>query len=209
MGNNESTKPTYLMDKIDHNLYLGSITATKEFVTLTNENIEYILTVCTKPTEIHQDITYLRLEIEDSSVVPIIELFEQAHQFIDEALDNNKGILVHCEAGMSRSASVVISYKMLKEGMLPGDAYKYVKGKRSIIAPNYGFIRQLCEYGRVLGMDGIEEHVHVFCRDYVCDAFSISDKKDMFDARIFYETLEKNEWNIMATLKDVYEIAGI
>lgn len=48
-------------------------------------------------------------------------------------------VLVHCAAGVSRSASIVIAYLMRNNGMNYTEAYALVKNKRFVICPNHGF----------------------------------------------------------------------
>jgi atypical dual specificity phosphatase/dual specificity phosphatase 12 len=58
--------------------------------------------------------------------------------------------LVHCYAGISRSASIIISYLMKKYNWSYEKAYNYVKNKRPIINPNRGFKKQLIQYENYL-----------------------------------------------------------
>jgi dual specificity phosphatase 12 len=53
----------------------------------------------------------------------------------------NKGgkVLVHCFAGVSRSATIIIAYMMQEHGMNYHSAFKFVKSKRPFINPNEGF----------------------------------------------------------------------
>ncbi|XP_017057817.1 dual specificity protein phosphatase 19 [Drosophila ficusphila] len=64
-------------------------------------------------------------------------------EFIDEARRSQGCVLVHCNAGVSRSASVVIGYLMQRRDMCYDDAYNLVKSWRPCIQPNAGFIQQL------------------------------------------------------------------
>jgi len=57
-------------------------------------------------------------------------------------------VLVHCLAGMSRSASIVIAYLLATTPMTAQEATEFVRSKRSIIQPNYAFAIQLEEYER-------------------------------------------------------------
>lgn len=51
-------------------------------------------------------------------------------------------ILVHCAVGVSRSATLVLAYLMIRHHMPLVEAIKTVKDHRGII-PNRGFLRQL------------------------------------------------------------------
>lgn len=62
----------------------------------------------------------------------------------DQVADKkNNVVLVHCLAGMSRSATCVIAYLLATTSMNTAEATAYVKARRSIIMPNYGFEKQL------------------------------------------------------------------
>merc|ERR1740129_1088027 len=61
-------------------------------------------------------------------------------------------ILVHCNAGVSRSAAAVLGYLMVDHGFDYETAYSLVKDKRHSIRPNEGFVKQLKELdGRLKG----------------------------------------------------------
>lgn len=55
-------------------------------------------------------------------------------------------ILVHCVAGISRSASLCIAYLMKHHEMTLLNAYNHIKERRPSIKPNCGFFRQLIDY---------------------------------------------------------------
>ncbi|GIL80227.1 hypothetical protein Vretimale_17425 [Volvox reticuliferus] len=61
-------------------------------------------------------------------------------------------VLVHCMAGMSRSASVVVAYLMWGDHLPYVEAFKQVKAARPCIYPNLGFLLQLWEW-ESLGCD--------------------------------------------------------
>ena len=61
-------------------------------------------------------ITYLRLDLDDSNedehVKKIVECLESSFAFIDKAISDGGAVLVHCQAGISRSATIVIAWLM-------------------------------------------------------------------------------------------------
>ena len=58
----------------------------------------------------------------------------------------SSGVLVHCEAGCSRSPTVIISYLMRHRGMRLREAYDFTLRQRPSVSPNYNFLRQLTAY---------------------------------------------------------------
>jgi protein-tyrosine phosphatase len=61
----------------------------------------------------------------------------------DEARNNEKGVLVHCLAGVSRSVTVTVAYLMYKLSLNLNDAFNLVRARKSNIAPNFHFMQQL------------------------------------------------------------------
>eukprot|EP00039_Didymoeca_costata_P030901 m.32017 g.32017 ORF g.32017 m.32017 type:complete len:241 (+) comp8370_c0_seq4:156-878(+) len=61
---------------------------------------------------------------------------------------NNEKIMVHCRAGASRSASVVIAY-LVHLGMPLNQAFTFVRKKREI-CPNEGFLGRLVLYANAV-----------------------------------------------------------
>lgn len=55
-------------------------------------------------------------------------------------------VLLHCNAGVSRSASIAIAYLMANEKIPFDDAFNRVKSVRPSVQPNAGFLVQLKEY---------------------------------------------------------------
>ena len=73
----------------------------------------------------------------------------------DDAKTKGGAVLLHCQSGVSRSATATIAYLMHNKGLAATKAYELVKQKRSCINPNLGFIRQLQDYEDTLKADGI------------------------------------------------------
>lgn len=80
------------------------------------------------------------LDMPDTQLDNIIK---RTNQIIQSVHERNGRILIHCNAGVSRSASVCIAYLMLQRQMNFVDAFSLVKSKRECIRPNDGFLKQL------------------------------------------------------------------
>nr|XP_033808069.1 serine/threonine/tyrosine-interacting protein isoform X2 [Geotrypetes seraphini] len=89
---------------------------------------------------------YLVLDIADNPVENIIRFFPMTKEFIDGSLQTGGKVLVHGNAGISRSAALVIAYIMETFGIKYRDAFTYVQERRFCINPNAGFVHQLQEY---------------------------------------------------------------
>ena len=61
----------------------------------------------------------------------------------DNAKARGGKVLVHCFAGVSRSASVTIAYFIHSYHMTVNEAYEAVRTKRGCISPNLNFLGQL------------------------------------------------------------------
>jgi dual specificity protein phosphatase 1 len=136
-------------------LYIGSKfsavngTALKELL-----NIHQVMVCCTHLREYNaqhevgakpeQNLRYHRLPIHDSLNQDLIPFLPDAIQFIQDG-HQQRGVatLVHCNAGVSRSASVCIAYLMKKKGMTFDEAYRFIKDRRKNIFPNSNFKNQL------------------------------------------------------------------
>lgn len=75
-----------------------------------------------------------------------ISSIDLAYRAIRMAQEDEKGVIVHCAAGVSRSASIVIYYLMKRYGYSYQAALSYLKSKRSIVSPNLSFATQLMSY---------------------------------------------------------------
>jgi protein-tyrosine phosphatase len=72
--------------------------------------------------------------------------FDAVNDFIDKAIQQSGCVFVHCQAGVSRSPTLVIAYLMSRHSMTLDQAYSFVQHRRPLIKPNDGFLRQLIQY---------------------------------------------------------------
>ena len=144
----KSVYPTKLgrMDKIIPRLYLGDDIVAQDLTKLNEKKITHILNITMNiPNRFEPQIKYKKLIIFDTESQNIRQYFEEAFEFLNESLsDERNSVLVHCNMGISRSSSFVIAYLMHKKMFKKyKDALSYVRKRRPIVAPNKGFERQL------------------------------------------------------------------
>ncbi|NWJ05372.1 STYX protein, partial [Crypturellus undulatus] len=89
---------------------------------------------------------YLVLDIADNPVENIIRFFPMVSVYVLIFFFSSGKVLVHGNAGISRSAALVIAYIMETFGVKYRDAFTYVQERRFCINPNAGFVHQLQEY---------------------------------------------------------------
>jgi protein-tyrosine phosphatase len=92
---------------------------------------------------------YRRINLKDECEVSIFPEFEKACQYIRENLKKTN-VFVHCQAGVSRSASIVIAFLMKEKKMKREEARAFVKSKREKICPNSKFWSELQLWERYL-----------------------------------------------------------
>lgn len=134
-----------IMDEIINRLYLGNDIVAQDIDLLNQNKITHILNLTTNIPNRFEHIVYKKIVMLDISSQNIRQFFDESFEFIEESLkDPNHSVLVHCNAGISRSTSFVIAY-LLQKGLFRkySDALHYVRKRRPVVAPNYGFEKQL------------------------------------------------------------------
>lgn len=139
----DSNPPSEILDGF---LFLGDAENAMSLGQLNLYGISRILSVTTMP-ELgkHEGIERIFLSIRDSEDEDISILFSPACEFIQQAKAAGQRILVHCMAGRSRSASLVLAFLMRVEHMALHNAFLMTKQRRPLTFPNVGFWQQLME----------------------------------------------------------------
>nr|BAK52368.1 mitogen-activated protein kinase phosphatase [Dugesia japonica] len=129
-------------------LYLGNELDALNSTFLTNNKITHVLNVTIKASFLDEiKFKSKRINCTDNNVQDLIQFFPDAFKFIELARQSNGKILVHCQAGISRSATIVIAYLMSHCSNLDlNNAHQWVKRRRTIISPNFNFMGQLVQF---------------------------------------------------------------
>jgi atypical dual specificity phosphatase len=129
-------------------LYLSGLAPVSE-ENLKKCGISVIIRVLdTEPVVEMKDIITHWYQVDDfeSESHEIRKYFDAATDVINEAITSEKKVLVHCRAGVSRSATIVLCYLMKYEKKSLIEAHTFLKEKRKLIRPNLGFWSQLVDF---------------------------------------------------------------
>ncbi|XP_029607477.1 dual specificity protein phosphatase 8 isoform X2 [Salmo trutta] len=133
-------------------LYLGSQKDVLNKDLMVQNGITYVLNAsntCPKPDFISES-HFMRIPVNDNYCEKLLPWLEKTNEFIDKAKVSNCRVIVHCLAGISRSATIAIAYIMKTMGLSSDDAYRFVKDRRPSISPNFNFLGQLLEFEKGL-----------------------------------------------------------
>ncbi|CAF1341097.1 unnamed protein product, partial [Didymodactylos carnosus] len=126
-----------VMTEIVPHVFVGNITDAQNRDRLNEHGITHIVNATPDiPCKWDSDYHYLRINTLDLVSENIRQYFIPVSDFIAEAVRNNGRVLVHCNAGISRSPTLVLAYMIKLLNMSFQDAYSKMQSLRQIVAPN-------------------------------------------------------------------------
>ncbi|KAK7108999.1 dual specificity protein phosphatase 19-like [Littorina saxatilis] len=135
-------------------LIIGSQDVAHNLELLEQYHVTHILNVASHVQNLYPEkFKYLSMDLRDLPEYPIYKDIPKALDFIDEALDSKGCVLVHCNAGISRSATIVLAHLMKTKDMSLNDAFTFLRSKRPSSFPNPGFMIQLKTFEDSLGIE--------------------------------------------------------
>ncbi|KAL5006718.1 hypothetical protein ScPMuIL_015524 [Solemya velum] len=155
--------PSEDFDEVYPNIYIGDESIARDRVELKRLGMTHILNSALGKDNFHVNtnhvmyrkvgMEFLGLESDDMRFFQLHPFFNKAADFIEKCLSSGGKVLVHCVQGVSRSATLVIAYLMIKCHMTVQDALRLVRSRREI-CPNDGFLQQLCHLNEELRKKG-------------------------------------------------------
>ncbi|KAG5855319.1 hypothetical protein ANANG_G00047850 [Anguilla anguilla] len=128
-------------------LYLGSAYHASRQDYLSDLQITALLNVSRRDTQQSKGhFHYKWIPVEDSHMADISSHFQEAIEFIDFVKQEGGKVLVHCEAGISRSPTICMAYIMKTKSLQLEEAFDFIKQRRALISPNFGFMGQLLQF---------------------------------------------------------------
>lgn len=139
------------MWKLTENLYLAqlpTIVGPTNKQELSKNKIKRVLTLTTEQISEKnklKGIDYKFIHLLDMPNEPILSngLLEESIKYIDEGVENEENVVVHCLAAVSRSVTICAAFLMFKNQWPMEKAFKMIESVRKSIGPNSGFQSQL------------------------------------------------------------------
>jgi len=135
-----SAYPSEILEGV---LFLGSTLALEKQHVLDNIGITHVVSVIDRKVRSPACQQQLWCSIADDPLANLTPVMAKALPFIVDALAGGGRVLVHCEQGRSRSASVVVAHLMQSQNLDVDAALKLVQQQRPHTQPNSGFMHQL------------------------------------------------------------------
>lgn len=142
---------SFIMGGFPGSLYIGSRDAAEDAQSLLAKGVTHVVSLMeeklskgTKAKKKKIKYLYYKVDDEPSERQTMADILAkgEAFSFIEEGLNAGSGVLVNCEQGISRSATLVIAYLITQMKMTLAAAYNHTRGKR-LISPNIGFLKAL------------------------------------------------------------------
>ncbi|KAJ8263494.1 hypothetical protein COCON_G00159510 [Conger conger] len=148
----DATRPQIMprlagLGKITDHLYLSNGKAANDSSMVSGFKITCIINATDNVANIPiPGIEYVRVPVADSPLSQLSDHFDSVADKIHRVEEQRGRVLVHCAAGVSRSATLCLAYLMKHRSMTLVDAHDWVRSCRPIIRPNSGFWKQLIDY---------------------------------------------------------------
>jgi len=139
------TPPPNQHDMILPNLHLGSKDAYHVLPSGTTHVVSATHTVTEPPNDIPLE-RFFHINEHDNGKVNIYKYFDNSSKFIHDAIQSGGTVLVHCDAGISRSVTIVCAYLIKYHDKSYKEALDMVQSKRRCADPNFTFHASLIRY---------------------------------------------------------------
>ncbi len=151
-----------VMTRLASHVYIGNYKDAENIPALRRSGITHVLNCAAFRVQSHSPyppgsgiVGYLEFQADDSPTYNMMQHFQQAKMFIDDAKYKGGKVLVHCAMGINRSGLICAAYLMLDKNATLLEVIKYLRHKRQIVLANRSFRKQLVVFARQKGMLGL------------------------------------------------------
>jgi len=141
-------------------LFLGNYRCASDYEVLKTSKLTVVLDVAGANHAYPKDtlVGHKVIKADDAEDFDLSQFFFECFAFIDEHRSKGHNVLVHCMAGISRSATIVIAYLMFTKSIDLWQAHDDVRRIRNVIKPNRGFMNQLRKFEKEMRQKEYQEN---------------------------------------------------
>jgi len=139
------------LSEIIPNLFVSSSTIASNASILQQYGITHILNAASHVCESAKGFVQLNFQMNDGGDENVLSYVWKAASFIEDSLNSNGKVLIHCVEGVSRSSAICIGYLIIKRKIDYQTAYKIVRSKRRVVSPQAKFYAQLVQLSEIFG----------------------------------------------------------
>lgn len=133
---------------VSDGLYIGTAADLNDRQALSDAGVTHVLSVDSVNPQLppESELCAKWVNVIDEATSDLLSHLDECFLFIQTAMDEGGAVLVHCQAGRSRSATVVTAFLMKKDHLTFIEAYDKLKKLKPDVQVNPGFEEQLCLY---------------------------------------------------------------
>lgn len=138
--------PDLQLGEVLPGLYVGSQDAAADLPLLQSRGVTHVVNAAgaSVPEVYGSSLSYLSLPLLDLPECVLSDaVIGAVGDFVEGALSSGGAVLIHCNAGVSRSSALAIAFLMTRRGAGYQEALSRVRAVRAAACPNEGFRRQL------------------------------------------------------------------
>lgn len=194
------------ISKLRSDLYLGARPGPDKVEFLKKEGITHIVSCLEadkqgKVSFLDKDFETLFLPIKDGVEENVSSALAAFLEFVSnsQAQTANAKFLVHCEVGVSRSATLVLGLLMKREQKRFFDVFNEIRLIRAKILPNIGFASQLQQFEHVLLSANPASNRFSSLASYLHQICNVPEEIELLQA-----TLERYDYHALNAIRAIF-----
>ncbi|KAJ3123391.1 hypothetical protein HK098_001935 [Nowakowskiella sp. JEL0407] len=151
--------------EITPQLFISDNSTPRQLPLLNSLQINCILPIQQFPlVQFPDEFEYFPVTLTDEESSNIFKYLPQTCEFIENSVKNGKNVLVHCEAGVSRSATIITAYLMKSRDLSVNEALSELRKVHPRASPNRSFFAQLALFSCMnCSIDAKNRKYRLFC----------------------------------------------
>ena len=132
--------------EVVNNLFLGDKNTARNYSEIEKAGVSLVVSVGGGCLQLPGGVEHVRLHVRDDNQDSLLQHLHDVVKLIEQHVTDGDGVLVHCQAGVSRSPAVVMGYLIRYRGSTVEEALATVRRVRPRARPREKLMDELHEY---------------------------------------------------------------